>query len=97
MSKNQPPEKPYNAMQITVLLLRMENKLDDVVKGNAANAKSDKEWREKHEKANNEENLRIHKRISLQRNLAASFGVVGICVGFTIGAYEKITKLWPGG
>ena len=96
MSKGQPPEKPYNAMQITVLLLRMETKLDDVVKGNVENLKHVKAWQEKHEKANNEENLRIHKRISFQRNMSASFGVVGICVGFTIGAYEKLIKMVTG-
>lgn len=81
------PDKPYNNHQLTLLLIGIDKKLDNIQESVERYAAQDQKWRDRHVNDNKEEHTLLHERISSVKSYLMAVAVLsgGIGAGFGIG------------
>lgn len=84
-------KKPPNNYQLSVLLLKMDGKLDAIQKtGNAS-----KTWQEKHEKEDTRRFEQIHGRITNLKVYGGSIAIVAAAIGLIVSqAWDVLSTLF---
>lgn len=79
------PKEPYSDLQMTIALIKINDKLDTIETKISENAQSDITWRVAHEVSDGETHSHLHERISNMKKYLVSVMLVSLGSGSVLG------------